>query len=329
MRPDPKASDSPRPPPDASIPARPDISQSLERRGTPTEPRYADNSRHPTREPPHGPLHNGSLPRDHHESSRHHRANDLPPTRQEIPPAMPPPAAPSQTASAQELRETARQSISRPERLETTGQNGSGAPSPRVRSPSPSSRPGTRNGSTDSRTSGDKSRSDAGNAERSVDDRRPERDTRLENREPTSSLSRRDSLTHNRSERRDRGGRDADKDRDSERDKDRGRERHGDRERERDRDRERERDRDKDRETRGRRRGGRDEEDRDRDSRKDREPTASRNQPAPPVAPADERGLPSRPDNSRRRDTPQSNGDDSLGKRRRPPDDEVSRYLLI
>ncbi|THH13890.1 hypothetical protein EW146_g6381 [Bondarzewia mesenterica] len=262
---------------------------------------------------------------------------------------MPPPSAPSQTVSAQELRETAKQTVGRkvgPEdQTEDKGSRpppnehrrvsgGSRAPSPsaRRRSPSPSTRPGTRNHSNDSRTSAGRSRSDRGEGERS-DDRRGDRDGRQELR----SADRRDGTSH-RSERRERAST-----REGEREKDRGRDRHGDRERDRerdrdrdrereprDRDRERERDRergererdrerDRDRGDRERDRHRRDEKDRERESRKDREAPSRSN--APSVV--DDRGLPSRPDLSRHRNA--QPGEESLGKRRRPAEDEPER----
>lgn len=230
---------------------------------------------------------------------------------------MPPPSVPSQTPSAQELRETAKQTIHRPEKLEpprTSG--GSAAPSPRHRSPSPSSRPGTRNTSAESRASGGRSRSDR---DPDRDDRR-DRENRQDPRD-TSALNRRDSLTHNRSERSGRervSTRDSDKELDRDKDRDRGRDRHGDREKERDRDLDRVRDRDRDRD---RDRHRRDDKDRDRDGRKERD--INRIQPnGIPAASQEDRGLPSRPDPGRHRGV--LSGEDGLGKRRRPPDDDVS-----
>lgn len=248
---------------------------------------------------------------------------DLPP-RPENAAAMPPPIVPSQTASAQELRETARQTIVRSEKLEVRSQNGAAGQSPRVRSASPPSRPGTRNPSNDSRTSG----KDPTDADRGAEDRRPERDNRPENKE--FNLARRDSLTHTRTERRVR---DSDKDRDGDRDRDRGRDRHSERDREKERDRDhrdRDRDRDRDREReRDRDRHRRDDKDRDRDIRKERDNAATRSQISSPALGTDDRGLlnrpePARQDSSRRRDNSQTNGDsESLGKRRRATDDEV------
>ncbi|GLB33487.1 putative THO complex subunit 2 N-terminus [Lyophyllum shimeji] len=234
-------------------------------------------------------------------------------------PAMPPPVVPSQTASAQELRETAKQSI-RIDKFETVRTaGGSNAPSPRRRSLSPTSRPGTRSHSAESRASGGRSRSDRVTVEVEREERRVERD-RQDSRDHATTLSRRDSITHTRSERRERTStRDSDKDADRDRERDRGRDRHGDREkdRERDRDSDRVRDRDRDRE-RDRDRHRRDDKDRDRESRKERD--LIRGQPGAPTPP-DERALPTRPD-PRHRPAP---ADDGLGKRRRPIDDEPDR----
>ena len=164
------------------------------------------------------------------QSPHNHRLLDEK-ARSDILPAMPPPSVPSQTPSAQELRETAKLTINRPDKVEpprTSG--GSAAPSPRPRSPSPSSRPGTRDASTESRASGGRSRSDR---EPDRDDRR----SREHRQEPhdISTLNRRDSLTHNRTERSGRERLLGDKEVDRDKDRDRGRDRHGDREKERDR----------------------------------------------------------------------------------------------
>nr|GAT53854.1 predicted protein [Mycena chlorophos] len=108
---------------------------------------------------------------------------------------MPPPAAPSQTQSAQELRETAKQSMGKKDDDKRT-QNGSRASSPRRRSPSPSSRPGTRNHSSERRA----------NRESAGEDK--------PRTEHASALTRRDSLTHRARDRDER-----DKDRRHERDR--------------------------------------------------------------------------------------------------------------
>lgn len=246
------------------------------------------------------------------QSPRSHRAQDEKQSRSDNP--MAPPSAPSQTVSAQELRETAKQTIAnRPERPDDRPLRGSyqtnEPPVPRRRSASPPSRPGTRNASADSRASGGRPRSDRESGE----DKKADRDIRQESREHGSNHSRRDS-------RSDRGTKDREKDKDIERDRDRDRprDRHGDREKERshrDRDRERDRDRDRDRHRR-------DDKDRDRENRKDREATG-RNGLSNIVTPSsDSRALPTRPDPSRHRDIP--GYEESLGKRRRPLDDEVS-----
>lgn len=255
-------------------------------------------------------------------------------------PSMPPPSAPSQKASAQELRETAKQTISRTDKpddklsriiTEVRAQNGSAAPSPRVRSPSPTSRPGTRNHSNDSRASGGRPRSDRGNVDSGAEDRRIEKD-RIDSREHgPAPLGRRDSISHPRP----RSGRDRqsareekdDKkdDRDRDRDRDR-RDRHGDRDRDKDRDRERDRERERERDRerdKDRDRHRRDEKDRDRESRKDRE--TGRGAIQSTSMPQDDRGLPTRPDPSRHRSGPGS--EDSLGKRRRGTDDEVNSSI--
>lgn len=201
-------------------------------------------------------------------------------------PGMPPPAVPSQTMSAQELRETAKQTMHRhdraPEAVPATPPTApttttatpkkavdSVTSSPRRRSPSPQSRPGTRNHSTDSRASGGKTRStkDSGR------------------QEPT----RRDSLTHVRS---DRPRRESERD---DRDRDRGgRDRHGDG-RDSHRERERERDHNRDRHRR------------DEKDRKDR--------PAPAPASADSRRV--------------EDSAAHLGKRRRPGDDDVGFIISV
>ncbi|EGO01596.1 hypothetical protein SERLA73DRAFT_49063 [Serpula lacrymans var. lacrymans S7.3] len=267
-----------------------------------------------------------------------------PRTPAEPPQTMPPPSAPSQTLSAQELRETAKQSISlRPpdrvdEKREPRSQTGSAAPSPshRRRSPSPASRPGTRNASVESRASGGRDRSDRGSRDSDrLDDRYPDRDTHQEPR-GHADMRHRDNVTHGRSERSTRDRVSArDSEREADRERDRGRDRHGDRERDKDRDRDRERDRDKDKDKdrerrdrdrdrdreRDRDRHRRDDKDRDRDSRKERE-ASTRNIPlSSSTAAPDSRSLPTRPDPSRHRSA--QNGDDGLGKRRRPTDDEV------
>ncbi|KAI0832505.1 hypothetical protein BC628DRAFT_323173 [Trametes gibbosa] len=206
---------------------------------------------------------------------------------------MPPPSIPSQTVSAQELRESAKLTRNANDRSDDRGGQpptepraqsaAPPAPSPRRRSSSPASRPGTRPASQESRASGDRrSTRESGSAEKS------------EGR---------------RSERQDRESRRTDRER--ERDKDRERHRDGDSHRDHDRERDRDRDRDRHR---------RDEKDRDRDPhRKDRERGGATATPSTPAA--DDRGLPSRPDTSRHRG---GQHDDTLGKRRRGAEDERS-----
>lgn len=327
MRPEPKAQDSSKPP-EGPPSTRQEAPQLIDRNAPPlfesSETIVPSGSSDVSRLSNIGPnvQQNGQTVRE-----PHLRPADLPP-RPESTAAMPPPIVPSQTASAQELRETARQTIARSEKLEVRSQNGNAGHSPRIRSPSPISRAGTRNLSNDSRASGGK---DVADADRGSEDRRLERDSRLENKE-SSNLARRDSLTHTRTERRVRDG---DKDRDSERDRDRGRDRHTDRDREKERDRDhRDRDRDRDRERdrekeRDRDRHRRDDKDRDRDSRKERDNTATRSQMSSPALGTDDRGPltraeSARQNSSRRQDNSLANGDiENLGKRRRATDDEV------
>ncbi|KAI0729395.1 transcription factor/nuclear export subunit protein 2-domain-containing protein [Fomitopsis betulina] len=249
--------------------------------------------------------------------------------------AMPPPTTPSQTISAQELRDTARSTRGPNERaderplpsvearpiasLPVTPSTGS-----RRRSPSPPSKPGTRNPSVESRASGGR-RSDR-------DERRPERETRGDGRD----YGRREGQSHTR-ERSSRSARDSERDKDGDRDRERGRDRHGERERVRDRDREREREPHKEKESRRERERERERErdrdrdrdrhrdrhrtdEKDRDSRKDRDAAREPSTIAAPP-PSDDRGLPPRPEAPRHRD-----GDEHpLGKRRRPTDDEPER----
>ncbi|KAJ3795196.1 transcription factor/nuclear export subunit protein 2-domain-containing protein [Lentinula aff. detonsa] len=221
-------------------------------------------------------------------------------------PTMPPPSEPSQKPSAQELRVTAAQSRSDKSDDKNgrspRGTNNSAAPSPRHRSVSPATRPGTRNHSTESRTSAGRSRSERDKAEPSVDKRDREHG-------PT----RRDSLTHNRS---DRNGRERTTTGDSDRDRDSRRDRHGDKEKDRgDRDRDRDRDREKDRDRHGDRHR-RDDKIHTRDARKDRDGRTSENG-NPPVVP--DTRVPTRPEVRRR------NSDDALGKRRRGNEDDPDR----
>ncbi|KAG6831879.1 hypothetical protein H0H92_006996 [Tricholoma furcatifolium] len=304
-----KHSQSPKPP-DAPVSQTDGVKSSL--------PPHMNELREPGKD--------DTSPRSRYSSPSHPRGSpsqSSPSGKSKNGPAMPPPSVPSQTPSAQELRETARQSI-RADKLEVARSGGgSGAPSPRIRSPSPTSRPGTRNHSAESRASGGRSRSDRGNS----DERRVDRDGRQDSRDHTTGLSRRDSVTHTRS---DRSGRertsarevDKDGDRDKERERPRERDRHErDKDRERDRerghdsDRPRERDRDRDRD---RDRHRRDDKDRDRDSRKERD--ATRSQANTPAITPDDRALPPRPEPRR-----SMAADDGLGKRRRPTDDDPDR----
>jgi len=258
----------------------------------------------PTKQPPHSP--------------RGHRGPEERSSRSDAAP-MPPPTAPSQTASAQELRETARQSIRRNEEQadmrplppDARGDHRLNSPGLRRRSQSPPTRPGTRNASAESRTSGDR-HGDRGDVDR-VDDRRPERDSSRQDTYPSERREHRRERSERERERergRDRhGDRERDREhRERERDPERDRDRREREPRERDRDRERERDRDRERGDRHRR----DEKDRDRESRKERE-VSSRT-----VPPADDRNQPTRP--GHRSAAP---AEDTLGKRRRPTDDDV------
>ncbi|KAI6047038.1 transcription factor/nuclear export subunit protein 2-domain-containing protein [Pisolithus marmoratus] len=260
--------------------------------------------------------------------------------------SMPPPIAPSQTLSAQELRETAKQTMGqrsseRPDGdrkpTDSRSQPGSKAssPLPQHRSSSPPPRAGTRNHSQESRTSGGRP-SDRGDIDRS-DERTSDRELRQEPR----GMSRRDNgvPTMSRGERsaRERGPtRESDRDRESdrERDRERTRDRHGGGERDRERDKEREKDRDRERRERDRERDRdrdrdrdrhrRDDKDRDRESRKERDGSGRMIIPTGPTATPEGRAVPTRPDPVRHRSTAQPI-DDALGKRRRPTDDETDR----
>ncbi|KAG8883184.1 THO complex subunit 2 [Tulasnella sp. 332] len=201
--------------------------------------------------------------------------------------AMPPPSAPSNKVTAQELRSTGRNAGPTRDRAEDRTPR-----SPRRRSQSP--RPGTRNHSADSRTSGRGTRSDRSDGRDREDrsSRKPsDRDSKYDPpREritgDASSGSRRGEQQRTREEDRDRDRRpterEREKDRERERDRDRDRDRESRRERERDTERERERDRDK---------SGRE---RDRgDRRREKDAPAKRDR---------ERDLPIGPSSSRRRD---------------------------
>jgi THO complex subunit 2 len=312
----------------------------------------------PTREPPTGPAKHPTQPRrsspvhaadarrdfayskDHSRppspsETSHSSARDRgPDDRRESPQStMPPPTIPSQKPSAHELRETAKNSLSSrlPDKLDmdkSSHYDQNGHP-PRRRSVSPS-RPGTRNPSLDSRGSAGQSRS-AGEDER--------RDSR-------SGPSRRESARLERNARDRPSGRDGRESDREDRERDRERDRHGERERkerdrndrererERERDRERERERERDRD----RNGGRDSRDRHRRDERDRkERPAARESAreqrdsgwesarelgaATPAAPAE---TPTRASDAPSRHRSATKGEDGLGKRRRPADDDVS-----
>ncbi|TFY81790.1 hypothetical protein EWM64_g2223 [Hericium alpestre] len=310
---------SPRPTGIAPIP-RPETPGGPARK--PPAPPAKDTSR------PHTPVSTNVPSKAPPQSPRSHRAAEERPQRHEFPPAMPPPSAPSQTGTAQGLRDTAKSTLGRrgedqDERIHRPPPSeprhittGSRAPSPSGRHRSPSPRPGTRNTSSESR----RSRSDRGDGDR-LEDKRGERgDLRPERRE----------MGLHRGERRERT---STRESDRERDKERGRDRHGDRERERERDRDRERerdreprDRDRDRDARDRERDRdrgdrhrRDDKDRDRESRKDRDMLGRGIGPSP----TDEPSMLGRPDLSRHRSTQAT--EDALGKRRRPVEDDPER----
>ncbi|KAJ3574543.1 hypothetical protein NP233_g1708 [Leucocoprinus birnbaumii] len=290
-----EARDSPRPSP---TPVKMDTTPDHRNVSTPPPPRPIDTL--PTgpahRRSPmiHGNTHGSNLPHPPHQQTREGPESSRPARPGEpVNANMPPPSVPSQTASAHELRESARLTVPRLERSESQHSHpGSGAPSPRVRSPSPVSRPGTRNHSNDSKGSGGRTRPE--------ESRRSEREGVKE-------------VVGSRGRDRD-GGRD-----ERDRDRDRGRDRHGhgDRDREkggeRDRDRDRERDRDRDRHRR-------DDKDRDRDRKETRgQPSGT----STPVA-SDERNPPTRPDPRNRNGNP-AVPEESLGKRRRPTEDDPDR----
>ena len=269
-----------------------------------------------------------SSARDPH-SPRGHRSPD---ERRESPQTtMLPPMIPSQKPSAQELRETAKMTIGsrlpdKPDMDKPSSQYDQNGHPPRRRSSSPS-RPGTRNPSVDSRGSGGQSRSageddrkdprpgpsrrESLRSERGARDRAPGRDGRESDREERERGSERDR--HGERERKERDR--------NERDKDRERER----ERERDRERERERERDRDRN------GGRDSRDRHRRDERDRkerpvarESVREQRESATTTTPATPVETPTRPSDTPSRHRSAIKGEDGLGKRRRPADDDVS-----
>lgn len=243
---------------------------------------------------------------------------------------MAPPSKPSQTLSAQELRSTRVGS-----RAERAGQSPRPEPSkpPAVRSPSPATRLGSRNASADSGRSADKERERA-RYDRSLDAESAEEGKRTANLETPSRAERSGAhreVLHGRSERNGRDripgsstrDLDRDRDRDSDREWEKGRERDKDRDREREkRDREpshREREREKDRDHRDRHR--RDDKERDRGRREPRGNGSELPQEA---------GTTSRTDGNRHRTrTGSTHSDETLGKRRRPADDEVSKLSVL
>lgn len=250
------------------------------------------------------------------QSSPAQRGQDL------VPPVMAPPTAPSQTLQAQELRSS-----------RSNGRIDKGVSSPRERqrdvtdsplrrSPSPATRPGTRNASADSRTSSGSKR------EKGRRDRTPESEDKRRTAESTSRAERSSGahreVLQGRSERNTReripGSSTRDVDREREVDQDRRRDRDRDKrdrsERESRRD-HRERDRDKADRERDRHRRDRDEKDRER------KPSASKE-----AEPSADHGGASRPESTRHR-THSAHTDESLGKRRRPPDDEVGFTELL
>jgi len=289
-----------------------------------SRPPSPSNATHPTsaRDPPHSP--------------RGHRGPD---ERRESPQTtMPPPTIPSQKPSAQELRETAKMTMNSrlPDKSDgdrSLSQHDQNGHPPRRRSNSPS-RPGTRNPSLDSRGSAGRSRS-AGEDDRR--DSRPgpsRRESMRSERGGRDRASGRDGRESDREDRerereRDRHAERERKERDrNERDKDRERERERERDRERERERERDRDRNGGRDSRDRHR--RDERDRkerpaaresareQRESGRDsaRDPTT-----ATPATPAE---TPTRPSDTPSKHRSATKGEDGLGKRRRPADDDVS-----
>ncbi|KAG9026250.1 THO complex subunit 2 [Tulasnella sp. JGI-2019a] len=238
--------------------------------------------------------------RDPPASPRGHRQSGDEPNTSRSAQTMPPPTAPSNKFTAQELRSTARNPAPARERVEDRTLR-----SPRRRSVSP--RAGTRNHSADSRTSGRATRSDRSDGRERGDDRSSarkaqERDSKYDQpRERTSSGdpngARRTEAPKAREDDRDRraGERDRDEDRDRNRDHDR----------DRDRDPRRDRERDTEREQRDRERNKRDR-DHDRgDRRRD------------PLKRDKERDLPTGPSSSRRRDDERTSRDDNSHKRRR------------
>lgn len=280
-----------------------------------SRPPSPSSTTHPSsaRDPPHSP--------------RGHRGPD---ERRESPQTtMPPPSIPSQKPSALELRETAKMTMGsrlpdKPDLDKPSSQYDQNGYPPRRRSNSPS-RPGTRNPSLDSHGSAGQSRS-AGE-----DDRRDSR----------PGPSRRESLRSERGARDRASGRDGRESDREDRDRERERDRHVERERkerdrnERDKDRERERERERERDRD--RNGGRDSRDRHRRDERDRkERPAAREQRdsgrdsarEPTTAAATPVETPTRPSDAPSKHRSTAKGEDGLGKRRRPADDDVSTNMF-
>ena len=312
----------------------------------------------PTRDPPTGPA-KSSLPTqprrgspantvDARKDLTHLKDQSRPPSpsasrgsdeRRESPQtAMLPPMNPSQKPSAQELRETAKMTMGsrlpdKPDMDKSSSQYDQNGHPPRRRSSSPS-RPGTRNPSLDSRGSGGQARSVGEDERRDTRSGPSRRESMRSERGARDRVSGRDGRESDREDRerggeRERHGERERKERDrNERDKDRERER----ERERDRERERERERDRDRN------GGRDSRDRHRreerdrkerpatreSTREQRESTRESAREPTTATPATPAETPTRPSDTPSRHRSTIKGEDGLGKRRRPADDDVS-----
>lgn len=227
---------------------------------------------------------------------------------------MPPPAAPSSTPSAQELRSTAKQALS--QRGDERSENKSSR-SVDIRPLSrPPSRPPSR-GST---------RGPSPPASRRRSPTPPSRGPPFETH-PQREVDRSDRSTSRtfppRQDRIQRGGIDIDRMDQNARDRvPVSHNRDLERIRDPDRDRDRERDRERDRHRRDW------DKDKSRDvsvSRKDREVTVGREPPSHPRRDTLPDDLPTGPDLSRTRSFSTGNGEDHLGKRRRALDDEVRR----
>lgn len=235
-----------------------------------------------------------------------------------VPPVMAPPIVPSQTLQAQELRSS--RSNGRVDKVVSSPRERQReiTDSPLRRSPSPATRPGTRNASADSRTSSGSKRGRSRRERASPESEDKKRATEGTSRAERTGAHR--EVLQGRAERGTReripgsSTRDADREREIDqerrRDRDRDKRDRSDRESRRE---HRERDRDKaDRDKeRDRHRRDRDEKDRERKSSTSKE-----------VEPLAEHGGTSRSESNRHRNH-SANTDESLGKRRRPPDDEV------